>query len=168
VSGFMGFLDVMERFLGKLSKWFNGCAGAALVAMMVMVNANVMLRPMGKPIWGTFEIVGFMGSIVISFALLQTTFSRSHMAVEVVTSRLPAGLRAGLDIFNRLVGILIMGLVAWQSFRYGIRVWQTGQVSPTLNMPFHPFLWGIAVAFGLAALVTLVDVLRYPIRREKP
>ena len=168
MSGFNGFLNLLDRFLGRLSKWFNGCAGAALVAMMVMVNANVMLRPMGKPIWGTFEIVGFMGSIVISFALLQTTFNRSHMAVEVVTSRLPAGLRAALNLFNRLVGILIMGLVAWQSLRYGNRVWQSGEVSPTLNMPFHPFLWGVAAAFGLAALVILVDVLRYPVRREQP
>jgi TRAP-type C4-dicarboxylate transport system permease small subunit len=167
VAGFKGFLDVLERFLGRLSKWFNGCAGAALVAMMVMVNANVMLRPMGKPIWGTFEIVGFLGSIVLSFALLQTTFNRSHMAVEVVTSRLPAGLRTGLHFFNRLVGILVMVLVAWQSLRYGTQVWKTGEVSPTLKMPFHPFLWGIAVAFGLAALVILVDILRYPVRRQK-
>ena len=136
--------------------------------MMIMVNANVMLRQIGKPIWGAFEIVGFLGSIVLSFALLQTSFNRSHMAVEVVTSRLPAGLRAVLDLLNRLVGILIMGRVAWQSLRYGSRVWQTGEVSPTLKMPFHPFLWGIDVAFGLAALVIFVDVLRCPIRKEKP
>jgi len=168
MSGFKGVLDVSERFLKTLSTWCNACAGAALVAMMVLVNANVMLRPLGKPIWGTFEIVGFMGSIVISFALVQTTFTRSHMAVEVVTSRLPAGIRAVLNIFNRLIGMLIMGIVAWQSLQYGILVQHTGQVSPTLKMPFHPFLWGIAAAFGLAAFVILVDVLRNPILKDTP
>jgi TRAP-type C4-dicarboxylate transport system permease small subunit len=163
---FYRFLDGVNRILGRLSNWFNWCAGAALVVMMVMVNANVLLRPFGMPIWGTFEIVGFMGSVVLSFALLQTTFTRSHMAVALITSRLPAGARGGLELFNRLVGLLITSLVAWQCFRYATQVRQTGEGSSTLNMPFYPFIYGIGIAFGLAALMILVDVLRYPVRRS--
>lgn len=161
------FLDSVESRLGRLSKWFNWFAGGALVAMMVLVNTNVFLRPFGKPIWGTFEIVGFLGTIVISFSLIQTTFSRGHMAVEIVISRLQPRVRSVLGLINRLVCLLMLGLVAWQSVEYGIKVARSGQVSGTLKMPFHPFLYGIAFAFGIAALIVLVDILKDPLRVEE-
>jgi TRAP-type C4-dicarboxylate transport system permease small subunit len=159
-------LDTVEGRLGKVAKWLNWCAAGALLVMMALVNANVFLRPLGQAIWGTFEIVGFLGTVVISFALIQTTFSRGHMAVVIVLSRFPQRLQSVLSLFNRLVVLLILVLVFWQSLRYGIQIWQSGQVSPTLKVPFHPFLYGIALAFGIAALVVLVDILKTPFRAE--
>ncbi|MBN2122837.1 MAG: TRAP transporter small permease [Deltaproteobacteria bacterium] len=161
------FLDSVESRFGKLSKWLNWGAGGALVAMMFLVNANVFLRPFGRPIWGTFEIVGFLGTIVISFALIQTTFSRGHMAVEIVISRMPRRARIILGLINRLICLLMLALVAWQSVEYGLKVVKSGQVSATLKMPFYPFLYGIAFAFGVAALIVLVDILKAPFRVEE-
>ena len=161
------FLDAVDRRLETLSTWLNRGAGGALVAMMVLVNVNVFLRPLGKPIWGTFEIVGFLGTIVISFSLIQTTFSRGHMAVEIVLSRLPRQARSILGLINRLVCLLMLALVAWQSVDYGMKVVASGQVSSTLKMPFYPFLYGIAFAFGVAAVVVLVDILKAPLRVEE-
>jgi len=159
-------LDGLEGGLEKLSIWLNRGAAGALIAMMFLVNANVFLRPFGRPIWGTFEIVGFLGTIVISFSLIQTTFSRGHMAVEIVISRLPLNVRLALGLINRLICLTILALVARQSAIYGIKVVLSGQVSATLKMPIYPFLYGIAFAFGLSAVIVLVDILKAPLRVE--
>ncbi len=142
--------------LGTLSQWLAYCSGAALLLMMILVNANVLLRPMGRPIWGSYELVGFLGSVTLSLALLRITMNRGHMVVEILTDHLPDGVNRFLDRFNRVLGTAIMALVSWRSFCYARQLWQDGEVSPTLTMSYYPFVLGVAVAFGLSALAMLL------------
>ena len=126
--------EAIRKGLESLSRWLAYGAGAFLLAMMVLVNANVLLRPLGMPIWGVYELVGFMGSMTLSLALLKITLARSHMAVEVITSRLPQRINRFLSGFNRLLGAAILGLASWRSFCHGWQIRQGGEVSPTLSM----------------------------------
>jgi len=153
--------ELIQRGLERLSLWLAYGAGAALLAMMALVNANVLLRPLGMPIWGAYELVGFLGSLTLSLALVRITLTRGHMAVEVVTSRLPHGLNRFLGLVNRVLGVIVMTLVAWRSGCYGWEIWHSGEVSPTLTMPFHPFVFGVALAFGISALAMLLDLVRH-------
>ena len=156
-------LDSAHHHLDTLSKWLAAAAAGALLGMMALVNANVILRPMGIPIWGTYEMVGFLGSIVLSFALLHITLQRGHMAVEVLTSRCPEPVCLVLDLANRVIGIFVTSLIAWQSLVHGLRIMQSGEVSPTLRLPFYPLLFGITFAFGAVALALVIDVIRHPL-----
>lgn len=156
----------MERKLGRLAQWFSWVSAGALIAMMALVNANVILRPFGKPIWGCYEIVGFLGTVVLSFALIHTTMTHGHMAVEIVLSRMPKRFRTVMGVINRVLGIIVLILVAWQSARYGTRIWNSGEISPTLKIPFYPFLYGIALAFAIASLVAVVDLVKTLMEEE--
>jgi TRAP-type C4-dicarboxylate transport system permease small subunit len=111
------------------------------------------------PIWGLFEVGGFLGALVISFSLIHPTLYDEHLSVELVVSRLPKKAQVILALFKRLAGLCVFGLTAWQSARYGFRIWETGQVSGTLKMPLHPILWGIASAFGISALILVLDLI---------
>ena len=124
--------------------------------MMILVNANVLLRPMGLPIWGSYELVGFLGSVTLSLALLKITMDRGHMVVEILTDHLPDGVNRFLDRFNRVLGAAVMALVSWRSFCFALQLWRDGEVSPTLTMPYHQFVFGVAVAFGLSAVAMLL------------
>ena len=66
----------IQRGVDNLAKWLAYCAGGALLAMMILVNANVLLRPLGLPIWGAYEMVGFLGSLTLSLALFKITMNR--------------------------------------------------------------------------------------------
>ncbi len=154
------FISSLNSRLGRLSGQLNRAAAGAMVAMMVLVNANVILRPFGKPIWGTYELVGFLGSLVLSLALIQTTYNQGHMVVEVLTRRLPPRIRLFIKRGNNLITMIVMGLISWQSLRYGMRVLDSGEVSATLRLPFYPFLYAIGLSFGLAALVLLVNFIK--------
>jgi TRAP-type C4-dicarboxylate transport system permease small subunit len=157
----------IKKGMENLSQWLAYCAGGFLLAMMVLVNANVLLRPLGLPIWGAYELVGFLGSLTLSLALFKITMNRGHMAVEVVTSRLPRGLRRFLGLLERALGTAVFALVAWRSACLGWEIWRSGEVSPTLSMPFHPFVFGVALAFGVSALAMLLDLVRYRGPEEK-
>ena len=154
------YLPGMEKKLGRLARWLSWLSAGALIAMMALVNANVLLRPFGKPIWGCYEIVGFLGTVVLSFALIHTTMTHGHMAVEIVLSRLPKGFRVVMGIINRALLIIMLILVSWQSARYGTKILQSGEISPTLKIPFYPFLYGIALAFAIASFVAVVDLIK--------
>lgn len=150
----------LEDKCKTLASWLNYVAGAALVVMMLLVNANVILRTFGQPIWGSYEIVGFLGSVVISFALIYPTIHKTHMAVELITSRLPSGFQNILNVMNHLLVMVVLGLIARESYEYGLQIWHSSQVSETLGIPFHPILFGIAFAFAAATLVQIVVWLR--------
>ena len=157
----------VDRGFQVLGRWLAQGAGAALLVMMALVNANVLLRPLGLPIWGAYELVGFLGSLTLSLALLRITLTRSHMAVELLTSRVPQGLNRVLGLFNRFLGAAVLGLVSWRCFLHGWLIWTSGEVSPTLSMPFHPFVFGVALAFGLSALAMLFDFGSGPEKEEE-
>lgn len=154
-----GKLFWLENRSKSLARGLNYLAGAALVLMMVLVIANVVLRGFGRPIWGSYEIIGFLGTVVISFALIHPTIHRAHMAVELIAVRLPAATQRILGIINSILVMVILGVISRQSYAFGVQVLRTNQVSDTLRMPFHPFLFGIAFAFAVATLVQLVVVL---------
>jgi len=160
-------LRFVNRWLERIEAWLSWAAAGALIAMMGLVNANVFLRPAGMPIWGVFELVGFLGSLVISFSLIHPTLHGGHLSVELLVSRLPSQAQSVLGVLNRLIGLFVFGLIAWQTARYGYRIWATGQVSGTLKMPLAPILWGVAAAFGISALVLVVDLLNRLFRLER-
>jgi TRAP-type C4-dicarboxylate transport system permease small subunit len=152
-----GKLTYLERILHSLSRWLNWVAAGALAAMMLLVGVNVLLRLFGRPIWGSFEIVGFLGAVLISFALLYTTITQSHVAVDIVMSRLPQRAQAVIGRITTFLSFGVFVVIAWQSARFGMNLWQSGQVSSTLRLPLHPLLFGIAFAFAIASVVLLVD-----------
>lgn len=150
----------MTKGLATLAKWLAYCAGGSLLVMMALVNINVFLRPLGLPIWGTYELVGFLGSMTLSLALFKITLDKGHMAVEILISRLPRRLNRALGLFNGLVGTIMFSLVAWRCTALGYEIWRTGEVSPTLSMPFHPFVFGVALAFAGAAVAMFLNLLK--------
>jgi TRAP-type C4-dicarboxylate transport system permease small subunit len=150
----------------RFSQNLRKLADIALVAMMFLVTGNVILRVFGHPIWGSFEIVGFLGTIVISFALIQTTVEGSHLAVEMIVSRLPMSFRKILDIVNHFLSLAVLAVITWQMLAYGKKVLRTGEFSPTLEIPLYPFLYGIAAAFGVASLIAFSDLVKGLMKRK--
>ena len=85
-----------------------------------------------------------------------------------MVDRLPERVRGILAVVKLLVGIPVFGLMAWYTARYGFRMLAVGQVSGTLKLPLAPLLWGIAAAFGISALVSLLALFNklYHVERE--
>jgi len=145
------------RISERLSYWFNWIAGGGLVVMMLLTCADVIMRSSGRPIPGTFEIVGFLGVIVVAFAIAYTQILRGHVAIDYLVARLPRRSQYIVKSITYLLSTGLFALIAWQSYLFAGDLWGSGEVSPTEKIPFFPIVYGLALACLLTSLVLLLE-----------
>lgn len=157
----------LHRGITLISRGFNALAASAVILMMLLTCADVILRMFRRPIPGTYEIMGFLGTVVIAFALAYTSLEKGHIAVEILVGRLPRRIKAAVETFASLIGVSLFALLTWQSLAYAADLRDSGEVSVTLTMPIYPFILGIAAGSGLLCLVLLVESMRSAKRMSK-
>lgn len=153
----------MRRLLSiglKVSRFLYTVSGITLVFMMLLTVLDVILRIFGRPITGTYELVGFSGAVVVGFALPFTTWTRGHVYMEFLIEKLPAQKRDVANIFTRIIGIVLFALAAYNLVDVGIDLYNTGEVSPTLQLPFYPVAWGVGACCFIICFVLFCDILR--------
>ncbi len=151
----------LERSVTMASRWFNYTACLAVCVMMLLSCADVAMRLLGAPIPGAYEMVGFLGTVIISFALAYTSIQRGHVAVELIFDKLPPRAQCFVEAIANMIGGTLFVLMAWQCLAYGTDLRHSGEVSLTLQMPVYPFVYGIALGSGMLALVLLIDFIRF-------
>ncbi len=155
----ISFLRV-ERFVFGLSEKLNWIAAASVAFIMLLTVADVFLRFFGRPIPGTYELVGFVGSMIISFSLPYTSVQKGHIAVEFLIQKLPWLARVIVNIVNSIISMILFGVIAWQSILYGQNLKEAGEVSLTLQMKTYPFVYGVAAGCAMLSLVLFIEFLR--------
>jgi len=133
-------------------------AAMAIVAMMSLTCADVILRMFRRPIAGSYEIVSLLGAIAVSFAVAHTLAERGHVAVSLIVQLFPKRLQGIIESIISIFGIILFGLIAWQSVLYGMDCQRSGEVSLTLELPFYPVIYGVALCAVVVCLVLLVDL----------
>ncbi|RZB30361.1 MAG: hypothetical protein SRB1_02641 [Desulfobacteraceae bacterium Eth-SRB1] len=149
-----------DRFINIVSRGFNWIAAGAIVSMMLLTTADVILRVFRCPIPGTYEIVGLLGAVVISFSLAYTSVERGHIAVEFLVQKLPKKVRIFISAINEFLCLFFFGLLTWQTILLASDLKESGEVSLTLQMPIYPYVFGIAMGCGLLFLVLLKDFIK--------
>lgn len=130
----------------------------ALVAMMAVIVANIIKRFFGTFLWGTYDLVGVMSAVLVSFALAYAALTGSHITIEFLTSRFSRRVQATLEIFNSAISIGIWALVGWASAHFAREMWLKGEVTETLKFPVFPFRYIWVFALLVLCLVLLRDL----------
>jgi len=144
----------------RFSNTLNVMGAGLLTIMMLLTVIDVILRYLGKPITGTFELMSFAGALVTGFALAQTSLDGAHVNVDILTEAVSAGKKKALFVFNRLLGIGVFGLLTWALFVKGNDLYSTGEVSLTLHVPYYPVAYGLSLCCLGEALVLLSDMFK--------
>lgn len=155
----------MIRSIGKTLDWaasvFNGLSAAAVVFIMLLTCADVALRFFGRPIPGTYELVGYLGAVIAASALARTSVERGHIAVEMLVDRLPGRPRSLVEGLGSLAGAALFGLLSWQNRVYAADLMESGDVSLTLGMPTWPIVYAVGAGTALLTAILLLDALRH-------
>jgi TRAP-type C4-dicarboxylate transport system permease small subunit len=153
----------MKGFLNKihgLSRVFNVIAGISLTFLMLLTVTDVILRTLRRPIVGTYELVAFSGAVAIGFAVPLTSWLRGHIFVDFFILRFSQKVRNIFNIATRFLVIVLFLLIGWNLIKYGLDLQKSGEVSLTLQMPFYPVAYGIAVCCFIQCLVLICDVIK--------
>ena len=158
----------MESILNTLSRLFLVCGGLALLLLVLLATGNVASRLFQVPFAGTYEIVSFLGALVTAGALPYTQLRRDHIMVDIITDRFPPRVKQWLDALSDLLAAVLFGIVTWQLYRWGEKIQLAGEKSETLQLTFHPFIFGVAAGFAVLTLVLLLQMYRSlrPVARE--
>ncbi|HOD16851.1 MAG TPA: TRAP transporter small permease [Spirochaetota bacterium] len=147
----------LEKILTAISDKFNWVAAAAVAVMMLLTVVDVVMRLFKMPIPGTFEIVGMLGAVAISFSLAYTSIEKGHITVEVLMQKMPVRVQAFFTALYSLASAVFFLFAAWVCIDYSIDLIKSGEVSSTIKMPTYPFVLGISISSVLLALVLFLE-----------
>jgi len=154
-------MDLLERVNVFLNRILMFVGSVAVLALMSLATINVCLRFFfNAPYRGTYELVGFLGAIVIAFALGYTQKRKDHIVVDILTEKFPKHVNRILDAINYLVTTLFFALVSWQVWVWGRKISASGEVSETLKIVFHPFIYTVSLGFAVFSLTLIIDFLK--------
>lgn len=150
------FLEVVER----MSKWLQVVSCVALAFIVILTNADIILRLFGHPIIGTYEIVSLSGAVVIAFAIPMTSWLRGHIYVDFIYQKLSKPIQNILNIITRLIGIGAFGIIGWNLFLLGLDLFTSGEVTLTRHLPFYPVAYGLCVCCFMECVVLVTDIFK--------
>jgi TRAP-type C4-dicarboxylate transport system permease small subunit len=153
-------MDRVFNLLKIVSKVLNSIAGIAVTLMMLLTVTDVFLRAGGHPIIGTFEIVALLLALVIGFGIPQVSIDRGHVYMEFLLEKLSKRGRNVMNTFTRVLCLILFAFIGYNLFNVGARFHASGEVSPTIKIPFYPVTYGVAVCCLLECCVFVFDIVK--------
>ncbi|EGB16048.1 tripartite ATP-independent periplasmic transporter, DctQ component, putative [Pseudodesulfovibrio mercurii] len=154
----MQFLDRASELVARA---LAVLAGLFLISMMLLACANMVLRSVfGMPVQGTFELMGFLGAVVAAFSLAFAQRRKAHVSVGILLARFPAWFRRLADASTNALSCGFFLLAGVETWKWALFLVQTGEVSETLQIVFHPFVFASAAGCIALAFVLAVDTLK--------
>jgi TRAP-type C4-dicarboxylate transport system permease small subunit len=133
---------------------------AAIGALGLMVEVVVILidvigRAMGKPLYGSQDMITMAMVIVVFGGMALCDRDGGHISVDLLEKKFTAGMNRLLDIVSAATGSAIFAALAWA-------VWQSAKLSVMLNLSTNllrlPKAWFqyALIAFALLAALGLL------------
>jgi TRAP-type C4-dicarboxylate transport system permease small subunit len=148
------------KILRFVSRLLNIIAGVSVTVMMLMTVADVLLRAGGHPIIGTYEIVALLLALVIGFGIPQVSLDRGHVSMEFLLDKLSKRGRKVMFTLTRVLCLILFAFIGVNLFSVAAGFHASGEVSPTIQLPFYPVAYGVGVCCLLECCVFLLDIVR--------
>ncbi|HBW35591.1 TRAP transporter small permease [Desulfosporosinus sp. BICA1-9] len=161
-------MSIVSKFAGRLSSILDRIAGWFVVALMVLVVGNVILRLFGSPIPGTIEWAEFLTAMAIGLSLAYCAVQDGHITLEFLVRKFNIKVQAVLKIVIDCLVVVFLSLAFWRIILYANDMKLSGQVSMTTKTPFYWFIYVVAfgfLAYGLVVLGSIIDNLKKGVQR---
>lgn len=154
----------LERAARLMANALFILAGVAILTMMVHVTADIVGRvAFNRPITGTLEIVASYYMVACAYLpLAYVQIERSHMVIELFTQNLGERSLLVLDLFSSALGIVFLGLMAWQTFLVALEKTAVREaVEATFyQIPVWPSRWTIVAAVSITAFILALQLVQ--------
>lgn len=151
---------LLERLGAIFNRALAWMAGIALVAMMLFAVYDMVVRAFGRPVAGSYEVIGWLSACALALALGYTQLHRGHVSIALLNEHLGARAQAAIELLMSLLSLSLFIAVAWYVARYARTLQATGSLSETLQVVVYPWVYVVAVGSAGLALALLIDVLR--------
>jgi len=150
----------LHRTILRTAMVMDLLGGVVLTFMMLITVMDVILRFLGKPITGTYELVLLGGAVVIGCAIPMTSHEGAHVNVDFLLEHVSGGTRKATLVFTRLWGIAFFFLLGWNLFAQGTNLYNKHEVSLTLHVPYYPVAYILGVCSFVECLVLVSGLIK--------
>ncbi|NLE10260.1 MAG: TRAP transporter small permease [Actinobacteria bacterium] len=161
-------MNKYERFFGTFTKWGDYLARLGMVALLVLVVANVIMRYAFKSIQGAYDYVGLITAIAVSLAVAYTAYERGHIEIEILMDHFSDRVQSVVGTIMFLISTAFFCIVAWQSVVVGMSMKEANETTMAVYVQLYPFLYILAFGMGLTALAFLIHTIKYASKALKP
>ena len=161
-------MSVIEKSINFIARWLNWLAALAVVAVMIIVCVNVLSRSIfGIPLKGTVDIVSLMGVLVIGGAIGHTQVLKGHVRITLFIDMLPKQARTIVTGLVDIAGMVLFGILSWQTILFALGTHENGELSEVLKIPIAPFAFVVSVGCISLTLVLMADLINVLTRGVK-
>ncbi len=153
-------MNTFLRAVFRVIQFMKVIAGIALTFIILLTVCDVVLRALGRPILGAYEIVAMAGGVVIGFVTPFTSWVRGHIFMDFMIQKLSPAVQRTFNIVTRCVGIALFLMISWNVIKIAANLHDVGEVSNTLEIPLYPIAGGVGFCFFVLALVLFCDIIK--------
>ena len=157
-------MTAWTSFERKLCRSLLLISGLTLAFMLLFTLADVVMRAFGKPIVGDFEVISFLGAVVVGFAIPYTTLMKAHVIVDFLVEKLPKNVGDGMQVATRIIGIALFLWMGWNFVDMSRDLIKSNEVTPVFRLPYHPITFGLAFSCLVECFILFSEILK--IRRS--
>jgi len=147
----------IHRIMDPIATWVCNFGMYALVIMVLAVVADVLMRVLKVGITGLNELQIFMLVAVTFLSIAFVGVKKGHLTIELFVSKLSPPHQAVSRTINDIFGLVIMVLITWQSFVYGLHSMPVS--TQILHLPLSAAIFIITLGSGLLSIVIIADLL---------
>lgn len=155
----MQFITSVRAGFGRVLNLCGLIAGAALMAVMLLVVANVLLRYLfNMPIGGTLELTEGALPFIIFLSLAMTQYEGGHIKVVLLTRKLPERLQRALLVLAMLAGAALFAWATYAGWKLTAKSIAIGEIERgSIRYPLWPVKGVIAFGMALLTVQFLID-----------
>lgn len=148
----------MRRIVQGVSRLFSWISGVFILALMLLVVLEVVLRDLFETtLGGTIEVSEVVLAFLVFLGVAYAQQDDAHVQTDLVTSRLPPGAAAWIRAVGLVVAAIVLLVAAWATAGRGWDAFQTGESRFGLrSVPVWPARLIIPVGLFLLALECLL------------
>jgi TRAP-type C4-dicarboxylate transport system permease small subunit len=127
--------------------------------MLIFTLLGIIMRAFGKPIVGDYEVISFLGAVVVGFSVPYTSFLKGHVTVDFLLEMVSKNTSDTLRLATRILSIAMFLWMGWNFVAMSLDLIKSNEVTPVFKVPFYPISLGLAFTC-LVQCLTLVSQIR--------
>ena len=147
----------MNGILRVLNRAALGAAGTSVLLMTLLGGIDVLGTVVfNRPLPAAYEATEALMVLVVFLALAHLQASRGHIAVDIVSARLPLRVRRVIAVGSQLMAAAFFGVISWKGWESAWTSLLMGEYAAGIvPFPLYPGRFGLAIGAALAAVQAL-------------
>ncbi len=157
----------MKNLATRANQILSGFTGWLMLAMMLILVADILWRLFGMPLQGMAEMSVFVMMIVIYLGFARCEEHHDHVGLEFFTNALPnRGRRMTLTV-AQILSVVTVGLLFYAVATNALSAFQSNEsIEGTVEIPTWPTKFVMVVGMAFFFVQAILNIFNLPKREE--